>query len=75
MTTKFDNLPFYAPAEEMVKIFKTKTGTDAPQFFRVIVAYYMSVVASAMRVNISTLDRGIIPVNTYAINLGVSGLG
>jgi hypothetical protein len=28
-----------------------------------------------MRVNISTLDRGIIPVNTYAINLGVSGLG
>ena len=75
MTNKFDNLPFYKPAEDMAEIFKTKTGTDAPQFFRLVVAYYMGIVASAMRTNISTLDRGIIPVNNYSILLGTSGLG
>ena len=75
MTTKFDNLQFFSPAEDIVKIFKTKTGTEAPQFFRLVVAYYMGIVASAMRTNISTLDRGTIPINNYSILLGTSGLG
>lgn len=44
-------------------------------FFRVIVAYYLGMVASQMRVSISGWQKGGIPVNIYAIAASPSGSG
>lgn len=52
-----------------------KTQNDNPLFFRILTAYYFSKIASMMRTNIKTHDRGTIPVSLYAINLSVSGTG
>lgn len=66
---------FEHTSEKLVDILCRKTQNDNPLFFRVLVAYYFCKVASMMRVNIATHDRGIIPVNMYAINLASSGQG
>ena len=68
-------LTHFAPAEQLVDVLMHKTQTPEPLFFRVLVAYYFTKVASMMRCNIKSHDRGIIPVNMYAINLSPSGSG
>lgn len=62
-------------SEKIVEILCDKTQNDNPLFFRVLVGYYFSVVASMMRTTIATHDRGDIPVNMYALNLSPSGTG
>lgn len=62
-------------AEKLVEILCSKTQNSNPLFFRVLVGYYFSVVASMMRATIVTHDRGDIPVNMYALNLSPSGTG
>lgn len=62
-------------AESIVQILCKKTQNNDPLFFRVLVAYHLSKVASTMRCSIRTHDRGVIPVNMYAINLASSGHG
>lgn len=66
---------YFEPAEKIVKVLCQRTQNDEPLFFRILVAYYLTKVASMMRCNIKTHDRGDIPVSMYAINLGVSGFG
>jgi len=61
--------------EKIADILCQKTQSTAKGFFRVISAYYLTKVASMMRTNIDTHDRGIVPINMYAINLGNSGIG
>lgn len=68
-------MEYHPTSEELVKILCSKTQNSNPLFFRVLVGYYFSLVASAMRCQIATPDRGDIPVNLYAINLGTSGSG
>jgi len=68
--------PKYFPvSEDIVDILVARTQSQNRHFFRILVAYYFSKVASMMRTNIQTKDRGDIPVNTYAINLMPSGAG
>ena len=62
-------------AEKLVQILCSKTQNSNPLFFRVLVGYYFSMVASMMRTTIGTHDRGDIPVNLYALNLSTSGSG
>lgn len=62
-------------SEQIVEVLCSKTQNDNPLFFRVLVGYYFSVVASMMRTTIATHDRGDIPVNMYALNLSPSGTG
>lgn len=71
----YEEMEFHADSERLVEILCNKTQNTNPLFFRVIVAYYFSQVASMMRCNIMTMDRGEIPVNMYAINLMTSGGG
>lgn len=66
-------LEHFAPAEKLVDILKAKTQHTDPLFFRILVAYYFCKVASIMRCNVATKDRGNIPVNMYAVNAAVSG--
>ena len=61
--------------EKLTNILCEKTQNNNPEFFRILVAYYLTKVASMMRVNIDTRDRGILPVNMYALNLATSGFG
>lgn len=66
---------FHPKAEECVDLLCTKTMSDNRHFYRILMAYYFSKMASMVRTNIKTKERGIIPVNTYAINLMPSGEG
>jgi len=68
-------VPYHPNSEQLVQILCKKTQNDNPMFFRISVAYYFAKVASSMHTNIKTHDRGIIPVNVYAINLATSGFG
>lgn len=70
-----EEMSFHPTAEKLVEILCKKTQNDNPLFFRVLVGYYFSMVASMMRTTIVTHDRGDIPVNMYALNLGTSGSG
>lgn len=70
-----DDMEYHPTAEKLVSILCSKTQNTEPLFFRVLVAYYFSVVASQMRCSIATPDRGDIPVNMYALNLATSGYG
>jgi len=71
----FDQMDYHPTSEKLVKILCDKVQNDNPLFFRVLVGYYFSVVASTMRCKILTHDRGEIPVNMFALNLSTSGSG
>ncbi len=71
----FDDMTYHPTSEKLVAILCNKTQNSNPLFFRVLVGYYFSLVASMMRATIVTHDRGDIPVNLYALNLGTSGSG
>jgi len=62
-------------SEKIVDILVRKVNNDNKHFFRILTGYYLSKVASMMRCNIQTKDRGVIPVNTYVLNLMISGTG
>jgi len=70
-----DKLDHFPKLDKLSRIICEKTQNTDPLFFRILVAYYFTKIASTMRTNIRTLDRGVIPVNMYAINTGNSGLG
>jgi hypothetical protein len=70
-----DTVNYFEPAEKLVDILCKKTQNSNPLFFRILVAYYLAKIASMMRTDIKTHDRGVIPVSLYAINLAVSGAG
>ena len=72
----FDEMDHHPVADKLAKILCTKTQNTNPLFFRVLVAYYFSVVATMMRCNLQTHEGNRkIPVNCYAINLATSGAG
>tara|TARA_R110002167_G_scaffold20078_2_gene73900 strand:- start:3820 stop:5973 length:2154 start_codon:yes stop_codon:yes gene_type:complete len=66
---------YHPLAEKIVDILVCKVNNDNRHFFRILVGYYLSKVASMMRCNIQTNDRDVIPVNTYVLNLMISGTG
>lgn len=61
--------------EEIVDVLTTKIQNNDRAMFRVVVAYYLSKMAASMRANVLTKDRGIVPVNCYAMLTAVSGSG
>ena len=69
------DMNYHPLTEDLTKVLCNQTQNFNPKIFRLMLAYYFSKVASMMRCSIQTLDRGPIPVNTYVINLAVSGFG
>ena len=66
----------YNPIQEkIVKVLQNKNQMKADLFYRILVTYYLSKVASMMRTSIDTNMMGVIPVNTYALVLATSGAG
>lgn len=70
-----NEMEYHPTSEKLVSILCSKTQNTNPLFFRVLVGYYFSMVASEMRCTIATHDRGDIPVNMFALNLSTSGSG
>lgn len=71
----FDEMKYHPASEKLVEILCNKTQNGNPLFFRVLVGYYFSMIASMMRCTIKTHDQGNVPVNLYALNLSTSGSG
>ena len=65
----------FKPSENLVQVLQSKTQNEDKTFFRILVAYHFTKLASMMRCSIATHDRGEIPVSLYAINLAQSGFG
>lgn len=61
--------------EEIVEVLCNKTQNTDKGFFRTEVAYFLAKMASTMRATIVTKDRGVLPVNIYALALATSGFG
>ena len=72
---EFGEITYHPTLEDLTQLLIKKTQSNNPLFFRVVSTYYFSILASLMRVHINTHDRGIIPVNTYALALSASGSG
>lgn len=68
-------LTHHPALDEIVNVLCARTQNSDRSFFNVEVAYFLSKIASCMRVSILTKDRGEIPINAYVIDLGASGLG
>jgi hypothetical protein len=71
----YEEMEYNESSEELVRILCAKTQNSNPLFFRIIVGYYFSMMASMMRCSIATHDTGEVPVNMYALNLSPSGTG
>lgn len=70
------NVNHHITVEELSEILCTRTGRDAPDFFRILAVYYMGVMASCMRATIrlpGTEEE--LPLNTYVTALAPSGFG
>lgn len=61
--------------EKIVDIITLKTQSHIPELYRVLVVYYFATLAGMMRTNVSSKDRGCVPINVYALNLATSGTG
>lgn len=60
---------------EIVDVLCAKTQNTDRGFFNTEVAFFACKIASVMRAEVITKDRGAIPVNMYALNLATSGFG
>jgi hypothetical protein len=71
----FSLVPHHPAITEITDVLVSKTQNKDAAFFRVMVAYFLTKMASNMRTTIVTKDRGEIPVNMYCMSLAVSGSG
>ena len=74
-TKPFEDMQYFPMAEKLVNILQDKTQNKNPLFFRVITAFYLTNLASQMRVMVKGYMNDLIPVNMYAIALSPSGTG
>ncbi len=70
-----DTISHFPHMENLVQVLMQKTQNNNPLFFRILVTYYFGKLASMMRTDIQTHERGTIPVSVYAMNLAASGHG
>lgn len=69
------DMQYHPTSEKLREILNQKTQSENDLFYRVLIAFQFCVMASQMRCAIKTPDRGVIPVNMYALNLATSGAG
>ena len=67
-------VPHNLAVEQIVTILNQRTQNTEKEFFRILVCFFLSKLASSMRVSIDTEDRGNIPINNYTVALAPSGL-
>lgn len=70
-----EGVKHHSSIEEIVEVLCNKTQNTDREFFKAEVAFFLAKLASCMRASVKTKDRGILPLNIYAIALGSSGYG
>ncbi|GEK52339.1 DUF3987 domain-containing protein [Vreelandella venusta] len=71
----YEDMPFHPDSEKLVNVIRNVTGQDNIQFYRVVVAYYMSLMASSMGAVIRMSPKETLPINFFGIGLAPSGTG
>lgn len=71
----FDDFKHHPVLEDITDYLCKRTQNTDRNFFRVEVLYFLSTMATCMRANIVTKDRGTTLPNTYAVALSPSGTG
>lgn len=69
----YTTLKHFHLTEGLTDALMAKTGQQQPHFFRLLAAYFFSLISANMRVSVLTKDRGPFPVNAYVVNLAPSG--
>ena len=67
--------PHHPAMSELVDAMCHRTGNVNREFFQAEVAYFLTLIPSAMRAVINSPERGRIPINMYVIALATSGFG
>lgn len=76
MLIPVEDMQYHPRSEQIVNLLRSKTqNTRSDTYFRVLTAYFFGQMASSMRANVKTEDRGVIPINVYAMALMTSGAG
>ena len=70
----FEQMNYHPKSEKLVEVLQNRTQNSDPLFFRVVTAFYITTLASQMRVMVKYMNSNI-PVNMYAIALSPSGTG
>jgi len=76
-TDEISTFSHHVAIEELGNVLANRASKDDPSYFRIVVAYYLGVVASSMRAKVNDPAKGgtEIPINTYCIALAPSGYG
>lgn len=72
---KLKGITHHKALKEITDVICKKTQNTDRSFYQALGIYFLSTVASSMRVTVKSAHRGTIPVNAYVIDLGPSGLG
>lgn len=75
MNIDLDQVSHHPAISEITDVLAKKTQNNDRPFLHVMVAFFLSKIASTMRGTVVTRDRGPVPINAYAISLAVSGAG
>lgn len=76
MLKPLEEMDFHPTSNKIVKILRKKTqNTGSDLYFHVLNAFFFSQMASSMRAEVVTQDRGVLPINLYACGLMTSGAG
>lgn len=67
--------PHHKAMEQLTDLLCHRTGNINRDFFQAEVAYFLSLIPSALRARIDSPERGKIPINVYSIALATSGFG
>lgn len=72
---EIDKANYHSLSEKLLKVIERKTNNNSSNYFRMIIAFYLSQVASNMRASVKGSTIGPIPVNAYVCALMPSGGG
>lgn len=76
MLKPLEDMEFHPTSSKIVQILRQKTqNTGSDLYFHVLTAFFFSQMASSMRAEVVTQDRGTLPINLYACGLMTSGAG
>lgn len=71
----YRDMPFHPDSEKLVNVIRNITGQDNTQFYRIVAAYYLSLMASSMGAVIRMSPKETLPINFFGIGLAPSGTG
>lgn len=67
---------YHPVGERIVRLLrKMNQNTESDHYFRTLAVFYQAQMASTMRAQVHTEDRGLLPINVYALLTAPSGFG